>query len=207
MTNRASKLVLLALLALTLPAAGCGAEEPGEEEAAPPPPETQSYRNDEEGFSLDLPADWEVVEGGEQGEGDLEGVSVPPESELLALSPEAVSGLAEQEPAPILTVSIFEAPDDAEVEEWKEEATRVLEETNPDIENLSDRIVSLPPGEALELTFERPAPEDDAASIGLRQYVLRSDGKQYVLTFQTNAETLESDAEDFEAIADSFKLD
>ena len=206
MTFRRFIPILLALLMLAVAAAGCGAEEPAEEEAAPPPPpETQSYRNDEEGFSLDLPADWEVLERGERGEGDLEGISVPEGTELLALSPEAVTGITEEEPAPLLTVNVDEAPDDEKLEEWTEATVDAVTQQNPNLEDVRDRIVSLPPGDGLELTFVAEGDRD--TTVGVRQYVVRTDGKQYVLTFQTNGETLESDSEEFERIADSLKVD
>lgn len=209
MTTRALTLAALLLAALALLAAGCGGGDESEEGGGDSAPEMQTYRDDDQGFSIDLPADWALIEAGHADDGDaqdprIENIAAPADSEVFALSPEAVEGLEDRRPAPVLTVTVVEAPGDVELDEWTEATRRSVEE-DQGAQNLRDRIVSLPPGDALELTFEATGGGD--VELGIRQYILRAEERQYVLTFQTDAETLESHSEDFETIADTFKVD
>jgi hypothetical protein len=201
--------LILALLALALFAVGCGAEESGEEgEAAapPPPPATETYRNDEEGFSIDLPEEWTYVEPGGEPQGEGQDLRAPEGSLVYAESPEAIDAPPDEITGETLTIGRADEPPDFEVERWVKENERALETTYPTIENLYSRIVALPPGDAAEFTFEVPIEEADAR-VGVRQYVVPGENQLFVLTFQTSADQFAGKTEDFRRIADTFKLD
>jgi hypothetical protein len=202
--------LLLALLALALFAAGCGADESGEEgEAAaapPPPPPMETYRNDEEGFSIDLPDEWTYVEPGGEPQGESQDLRAPEGSLVYAASPEAADAPADEISGETLTIARTAMPANFELESWTKENERAIETTFPDVEDLYSRIVALPPGEAAEFTFK--VPSDEARGIvGVRNYVVPREDELFVLTFQTTAEELDGKTEEFERIADTFKLD
>lgn len=198
--------LLIVFLALGLLVTGCTVEE-AEEKPSAAGPDLMTYRDEDKGFSIEVPKSWGVVQPGEKPPEGLEAISLPENARLVALSPERADSVEAGELAalaPALVVQVNPTARELDFEEFERATTQAVR-ASADEETFESQVVALPPGEAVEYTYERAA--EGGVRSGVRQYALLVDGKQYVLSFQTEADRLHGDTDLFEQIADTFKVD
>ena len=219
---------IVLILGASLAAAGCGSSAAPDapssrraEPAAAPVSETTAletaptasvdetredlvpYEDPKNGFSVEVPDDWDVLQQKELREMAAE-IGAPSPFVFFALSPETMEAFEEGRLAPSFSIVMAPVPRSVTFDEYAARCICEFEAANPSARQIRHRVVELPAGRALVHTFRSKS--DTGLQAGFRQYGMIRDGKEYVLVFETSAATLKRDMALFEQIARSFRF-